>query len=75
MEEERALEVFERKILRKIYGPGKENELRRIRRNDDFFPKCENISVHKGKRKFLKNTTEIEIPQSVNGDDSSHNAP
>jgi len=34
MEEERALTVFERKILRKIYGPVKENELWRIRRND-----------------------------------------
>jgi hypothetical protein len=30
MEEERALAVFERKILRKIYGPVKENELWRI---------------------------------------------
>ena len=27
MEEERALAVFERKTLRKIYGPVKENEL------------------------------------------------
>jgi hypothetical protein len=36
MEEERALAVFERKILRKIYGPMKENELRRIRRNDEL---------------------------------------
>jgi len=36
MEEERALAVFERKILRKIYGPVKENELRRIRRNDEL---------------------------------------
>jgi len=34
MEEERALAVFERKILRKIYGPVKGNELWRIRRND-----------------------------------------
>jgi hypothetical protein len=36
MEEERALAVFERKILRKIYGPMKENELWRIRRNDEL---------------------------------------
>jgi hypothetical protein len=33
MEEERVLAVFERKILRKIYGPVKEKELWRIRRN------------------------------------------
>jgi hypothetical protein len=36
MEEERVLAVFERKILRKIYGPVKENELWRIRRNDEL---------------------------------------
>ena len=36
MEEERALAVFERKILRKIYGPVKENEFWRIRRNDEL---------------------------------------
>jgi hypothetical protein len=36
MEEERALVVFERKILRKIYGPVKENELWRIRRKDEL---------------------------------------
>jgi hypothetical protein len=36
MEEERALAVFERQILRKIYGPVKENELLRIRRNDEL---------------------------------------
>ena len=36
MEEERALAVFGRKILRKIYGPVKENELWRIRRNDEL---------------------------------------
>ena len=41
----------------------------------DYFPKCENILVHKGKRKFFKSSTEIEIPQSVNGDDYSDNAP
>jgi hypothetical protein len=33
---ERALAVFERKILRKIYGPVKENELRKIRQNDEL---------------------------------------
>jgi len=36
MEEERPLAVFERKILRKIYGPVKENKLWRIRRNDEL---------------------------------------
>ena len=36
MEEERALAVFERKILRKIYGPVKENDLWRIRQNDEL---------------------------------------
>jgi hypothetical protein len=36
MEEKRILAVFERKILRKIYGPVKENELWRIRRNDEL---------------------------------------
>jgi len=36
MEEERALAVFERKILRKMYGPVKENELWRMRQNDDL---------------------------------------
>jgi hypothetical protein len=30
MEEERSLAVFERKILWKVYGPVKENELWRI---------------------------------------------
>jgi hypothetical protein len=36
MEEERALAVFERKILRRICGPVKENEPWRIRRNDEL---------------------------------------
>jgi len=36
MEEERALAVFERKFLPKIYGPVKENKLWRIRRNDEL---------------------------------------
>ena len=36
VEEERALAIFERKILRKIYGLVKENELWRIRRNDEL---------------------------------------
>ena len=36
MEEERALALFERKILRKIYGPVKENELWRTQQNDEL---------------------------------------
>ena len=36
MEEERALAVSERKILRKIYGPVKENEIRKIWQNDEL---------------------------------------
>ena len=35
-EEERALAVFERKMLRKIYGPVKENELWRTQQNDEL---------------------------------------
>jgi hypothetical protein len=36
MEEERALAVFERKILWKIYGAVKENESWRIRQNGEL---------------------------------------
>ena len=36
MEEERALAVSEWKILRKIYGAVKENELWKIRQNDEL---------------------------------------
>ena len=36
MEGETALAVFQRKLLRKIYGPVKENELWRIRWNDEL---------------------------------------
>jgi hypothetical protein len=36
MEGDRALAVFERKTLRKIYEPVKGNESRRIRQNDEF---------------------------------------
>jgi hypothetical protein len=36
LEEERALAVIERKILRKVYGPVKENEIWRIRQNDEL---------------------------------------
>jgi hypothetical protein len=36
MQEERALAVFERKILWKIYGPVRENKLWRIRQNDEL---------------------------------------
>jgi hypothetical protein len=45
VEEDRVLAVFERKILRKIYGPVKENELWRIRRNGELedIIKWENI--------------------------------
>ena len=43
MEEETALAVFEREILRKIYGPVKENELWRILRNYEAIFKGKNI--------------------------------
>jgi len=45
MEKEKALAVFVRKILRKIYGPVKKNQLWRIRRNDELeaIIKWENI--------------------------------
>ena len=36
MEEERTLGIFETKILRKIYGPVKDDELWRVRRNDEL---------------------------------------
>jgi hypothetical protein len=36
MHKNRVSAIFERKILRKIYGPVKENELWRIRRNDEL---------------------------------------
>ena len=36
LEEERALAVFERKILKKIYGPVKEHEFWRIQRNSEL---------------------------------------
>jgi hypothetical protein len=50
MEEEGVLAVFERKILRKIYGPVKENEGRRIRRNDEL----EDIIKGENIVKFIK---------------------
>jgi hypothetical protein len=37
MEKEKALAALERKILQKIYGPVKENDIWRIRQNDKFF--------------------------------------
>jgi hypothetical protein len=45
VEEEKILAIFERKILRKIYGPVEENELWRVRRNDELetISKGENI--------------------------------
>jgi hypothetical protein len=43
--EEETLAIFEREILRKIYGPVQENELWRVRRNDklETIIKGENI--------------------------------
>jgi hypothetical protein len=49
-EEERALAVFERKILRNIYGQVKENELWRIRRNDEL----EAITKWENNVRFIK---------------------
>ena len=50
MEEERALAVFERKILRKIYGRVKENELWKTRQNDEL----ENIIKGENIVRFIK---------------------
>jgi hypothetical protein len=50
VEGERVLAIFERKILRKIYGPVKENELWRIRRNDEL----EDIIKGKNIVRFIK---------------------
>jgi hypothetical protein len=50
MEEERVLAIFKRKILRKIYGPVKENELWRIRRNDEL----EDIIKGENSVRFIK---------------------
>ena len=36
MEEERTLAILQREILRIIYGPVKDNELWRVRRNDEL---------------------------------------
>ena len=44
VEEERTLGIFERKILRKIHGPVKDNELWRVRRNElETIIKGENV--------------------------------
>ena len=67
MEEERTLAVFERKILRKIYGPVNEKELWRIQRNDELeviikgenivrFVKCQRI-------RWLGHKKECKTPQ------------
>jgi hypothetical protein len=56
VEEERTLAIFETKILRKIYGPVKDDELWRVRRNDELetiingenivrFIKCQRIRL------------------------------
>jgi hypothetical protein len=70
--DERALAVFERKILRKIYRPVKENELWRIRRNDELeaiikgentvrFIKCQRIRW----LGHIQRTQDIAIPKMV----------
>jgi len=70
MEEERALAVFERKILRKVYGPVKENELWRMRQNDELeaiikgenvvrFIKCQRIRW----LGHIERTQDTEIPK------------
>jgi hypothetical protein len=50
MDEESVLTVLERKMLRKIYGPVKENELWRIRRTDEL----EDIIKGKNIVRFIK---------------------
>jgi hypothetical protein len=45
MEEERALAVFDRKILRKICRPVKGKELWRIRRNDELEAKIKGENI------------------------------
>ena len=72
MEEERALAVFDRKILRKIYGLVKENELWRIRRNDELeaiimgenivrFIKCQRIWW----LRHIERTQDTAIPKKI----------
>ena len=74
MEEERALAVFERKILRKIYGPVKGNELWRIRQNDELeaiikgenivrFIKCQRIRW----LGHIERMQDTEIPKKMYG--------
>jgi hypothetical protein len=48
-----ALAVFERKNLRKIYGPVKQNELWRIRRNDEL----EDVIKRENIVRFIKKPT------------------
>jgi len=74
MGEERALAVFDRKILREMYGPVKENELWRIGRNDELeaiikgenivrFIKCQRIRWF-GHIERMQNTA---IPKKMYG--------
>jgi hypothetical protein len=74
MEEERVLAVFERKILRKINGPVKENELWIIRRNDELedIIKGENIVrfIKSQRIRWLGHTERMEdtaIPKKMYG--------
>ena len=66
MEEERELAVFERKVLREIYGPVKENELWRTRQNEELeaIIKGENI-VRFIKCQIIRWLGHIEIMQDT----------
>ena len=65
IEEEKALAVFERKILRKIYGPVKENELEVIIKGENIvrYIKCQRI-LWLGHTERMQDTT---IPKKMYG--------
>ena len=72
MGEERTLAVFERKILRKMYGLVKENESWRIRRNDELeaiingenivgFIKCQNMMAWSYRKNATHRNSEKDV--------------